>query len=164
MNDISSRTPEGRPNRCPVCRHKLKISPSWPTDDAPCPRCGSLVWFPSKPKAVRAERASSEITLDEYLEQLERGLRLHRAGHIPLPGFAETDPAFETECGRLIGMLTAMTPEERKQPALLIGDRRQRVAQISGVSVEEIHEFLELFRKMQEVRRSFGKRASVTGF
>jgi HptB-dependent secretion and biofilm anti anti-sigma factor len=42
---ISSRTPEGRPNHCPVCGFDLKIEPSDPAGDAPCPRCGHLLWF-----------------------------------------------------------------------------------------------------------------------
>jgi anti-anti-sigma factor len=42
---ISSRTPEGQPNHCPVCGEHLKIEPSDPAGDAPCPRCGHLLWF-----------------------------------------------------------------------------------------------------------------------
>ncbi len=42
---ISSRTPEGRPNLCPVCGSAIKIEPSDPTSDAPCPNCGHLLWF-----------------------------------------------------------------------------------------------------------------------
>lgn len=42
---ISSRTPEGMPNRCPVCGHTFSIEPSQTFGDAPCPACGSLLWF-----------------------------------------------------------------------------------------------------------------------
>ena len=42
---ISSRTPEGRSNHCPVCRSDIKIEPSDPAGDAPCPVCGHLIWF-----------------------------------------------------------------------------------------------------------------------
>jgi anti-sigma B factor antagonist len=42
---ISSRTPEGRPNHCPLCGSDLESEPSDPAGDAPCPRCGHLVWF-----------------------------------------------------------------------------------------------------------------------
>jgi anti-anti-sigma factor len=41
----ASRTPEGWPNHCPVCGADLIIEPSQPTADAPCPRCGHLLWF-----------------------------------------------------------------------------------------------------------------------
>ena len=42
---ISSRTPEGRPNRCLVCGADIVIVPSDPAGDAPCPACGHLIWF-----------------------------------------------------------------------------------------------------------------------
>jgi len=43
--NISSRTPEGVPNRCPICGQSIRIEPSIPSGDAPCPNCGSLLWF-----------------------------------------------------------------------------------------------------------------------
>jgi acyl carrier protein len=45
MNTISSRTPEGAPNHCPVCDSEIRIEPSQPAFDAPCPKCGTLLWF-----------------------------------------------------------------------------------------------------------------------
>ena len=46
---ISSRTPEGEPNRCPVCGKFVRIEPSHPTNDAPCPHCGQLLFFARDP-------------------------------------------------------------------------------------------------------------------
>ena len=45
MMNISSRTPEGSPNRCTVCSKSIQIEPSLPFGDAPCPSCGTLLWF-----------------------------------------------------------------------------------------------------------------------
>jgi acyl carrier protein len=42
---ISSRTPEGSPNLCPVCGAIVRIEPTLQTGDAPCPHCGTLLWF-----------------------------------------------------------------------------------------------------------------------
>jgi hypothetical protein len=42
---ISSRTPEGDPNRCPLCGHDCRLEPSLGTRDGPCPQCGHLLWF-----------------------------------------------------------------------------------------------------------------------
>ena len=42
---VSSRTPEGEPGRCPVCGHAVRVEPSRPPGDAPCPACGALLWF-----------------------------------------------------------------------------------------------------------------------
>ena len=43
--EISSRTPEGEPNRCPVCGKTVRLEPSEPFGDAPCPHCGHLLMF-----------------------------------------------------------------------------------------------------------------------
>jgi uncharacterized paraquat-inducible protein A len=63
---ISSRTPEGVPNRCPVCGSTVRIEPSSPARDAPCPVCGSLLWF-SRSTAIQtrqpAELSSARAAL-----------------------------------------------------------------------------------------------------
>jgi hypothetical protein len=65
--NISSRTPEGSPNRCLVCGHEVWIEPSENAaqrPDAPCPNCGGLLWFeegsvrevglpPAEPNSIR---------------------------------------------------------------------------------------------------------------
>lgn len=43
--NVSSRTPEGLPNQCPVCGKEVRLEPSEPAGDATCPHCGSLLWF-----------------------------------------------------------------------------------------------------------------------
>ena len=45
MPTISSRTPEGLPNKCPLCGASVRMEPSVPAGDAPCPACGGLLWF-----------------------------------------------------------------------------------------------------------------------
>lgn len=52
MEIISSRTPEGQPNSCPVCGRRVVIEPSKPPGEAPCPHCGHLLWFDSIPMTV----------------------------------------------------------------------------------------------------------------
>ena len=41
----ATRTPEGEPNRCPLCGNDIVLVPSHPPGDAPCPHCGQLLWF-----------------------------------------------------------------------------------------------------------------------
>src|SRR5262245_46793385 len=42
---ISSRTPEGQANHCPVCGKAVVMEPSKPFGDAPCRHCGWLRRF-----------------------------------------------------------------------------------------------------------------------
>ena len=45
QTNIASRTPEGEPNRCPICGKQVIVEPSAATRDAPCPNCGHLLWW-----------------------------------------------------------------------------------------------------------------------
>ena len=62
---ISSRTPEGAPGRCPVCGSDVRIDPSLFWGDAPCPQCGSRLWFlaisPGNPPLVYEYEAAELI-------------------------------------------------------------------------------------------------------
>lgn len=42
--NISSRTPEGLPSRCPHCGDETRIEYSVTAGDACCPRCGGPLW------------------------------------------------------------------------------------------------------------------------
>lgn len=72
---ISSRTPEGLPNRCPLCHAIVALEPSRPFGDAPCPSCGALLWF------VELKSGSHLYDREMVASILERMERvLHRAG------------------------------------------------------------------------------------
>lgn len=64
---ISSRTPEGQPNRCPICDGEVRIEPSTPPGDAPCPQCGVLLWFFESPAGYRCYEASVASSIRKQL-------------------------------------------------------------------------------------------------
>jgi hypothetical protein len=65
----SSRTPEGEPNRCPVCGKPVVIDPSRPPGDAPCPHCGHLLWFePPQQNLDEREPGEQESGSREWVE------------------------------------------------------------------------------------------------
>jgi acyl carrier protein len=65
---ISSRTPEGTPNHCPVCNSDIRIEPSPPSGDAPCPKCGTLLWFIDSPSGMRFYKSDSVAPIQESLQ------------------------------------------------------------------------------------------------
>src|SRR5438094_725331 len=74
---VSSRTPEGSPNLCPVCGEAIRIEPSDPPGDAPCPQCGHLLWFTWEESdyAVVVKPVSADLRvrdLNEFLARAER--------------------------------------------------------------------------------------------
>ncbi len=47
-----------------------------------------------------------------------------------------------------------MTPKERRQPAIIDGSRRRRIAGGSGVQVQDVNRLLKQFMEMQRVMKS----------
>lgn len=77
---VSSRTPEGDPQRCPVCGKETRTEPSeTPTRDAPCPHCGQLLWFAAASEETATQPERSPKTYEGTLLKLGR----ERFGAIP---------------------------------------------------------------------------------
>ena len=54
-------------------------------------------------------------------------------------------------------IVLSMTPAERKDPSLLNGSRRARVAKGSGRSISEVNRLLEQFREMQKMMKKMSQ-------
>jgi signal recognition particle subunit SRP54 len=99
--------------------------------------------------AERARRA--DFTLEDFLEQLQQMKKLGPLEEIMkmLPGvpkaaLAESQPDTE-RLRRYEAILQSMTPKERRQPRVIDGSRRRRIAAGSGTSVSEVNRLLKDF-------------------
>ena len=54
-----------------------------------------------------------------------------------------------------------MTLEERRNPELIDGSRRLRIANGSGVTTSEVNALLKQFSEMQKMMKGFGGRCSA---
>ena len=50
-------------------------------------------------------------------------------------------------------IILSMTPEERKDPTLINGSRRSRIAKGSGRSISDVNRLLDQFREMQKMMK-----------
>jgi signal recognition particle subunit SRP54 len=60
----------------------------------------------------------------------------------------------DKEIRRQIAIINSMTPRERRQPGILDGSRRRRIAKGSGVQVQDVNRLLKQFMEMQRVMKS----------
>ena len=74
---VSSRTPEGEPNLCPVCGGLISVEPSTPSGDSPCPCCGVLLWFLRTSDGVRLYEVNRIVQIRERVANI-----LARALHV----------------------------------------------------------------------------------
>jgi signal recognition particle subunit SRP54 len=104
----------------------------------------------------------SEFTLEDYREQLSQ---LRRMGPLEqvlsmLPGAASLKgvdtEAGERELGRAMAIIDSMTVLERRNPSLINGSRRKRIARGSGTSVEDVNRLLRQFVLARKHLKSLG--------
>jgi signal recognition particle subunit SRP54 len=54
-------------------------------------------------------------------------------------------------------MISSMTLEERRQPEVLNGSRRRRIAEGSGVEVRDVNQLIKQFREMKKMMKTMSK-------
>jgi signal recognition particle subunit SRP54 len=127
---------------------------------------------------VDAERATAaaeqmlkgQFTLEDFLEQLHQMQKLGPLQDIlkMLPGVPGgknavkemADAVDEGELRRTEAMILSMTPEERRNPAIISGSRRLRIANGSGMTTSDVNQLLKDFEGARKMMRTMlgGKR------
>ncbi|OIQ74778.1 signal recognition particle protein [mine drainage metagenome] len=112
-----------------------------------------------------------DFDLNDFLTQMQS---LKSMGSISklmgmLPGAANMKAQIanidEKELTRTEAIVQSMTPAERREPKILNGSRRARIAKGSGTSVSEINSLVDRFGKAQKMMRQIqqGKGPSIPG-
>src|SRR5208282_2623415 len=111
-----------------------------------------------------------QFTLEDFLEQLRQMKKLGSLESLVsmLPGGAEMLKGAdlskqEKDFRRMEGIICAMTPQERRAPAILNAKRRIRIAKGSGVQVAEVNNLLNRFGQMQQMMKKMGKFQKMMG-
>jgi signal recognition particle subunit SRP54 len=122
-------------------------------------------------KAAELEKKirKQQFTLDDFLDQMHQ---LRKMG--PLTSLLKMMPGVGSQLGnlkiddrdldRLQAIITSMTPEERRNPSILNGSRRRRIALGSGTNVQAVNQLVKQFGQMQKMMRqlSQGKMPSLS--
>jgi signal recognition particle subunit SRP54 len=105
-----------------------------------------------------------EFTLDDFLTQMRT---IRRMGSITsltsmIPGMGKmlegVDPELpEREMKRVEAIILSMTPQERRNTAILDGSRRRRIARGSGTSVEAVNQLVKQFTEMKKMMQQLTK-------
>lgn len=119
--------------------------------------------------AEQAERmagklaAGEDFTLEDFLEQMQQ---LRQMGSMKkmlgmLPGMGQMREAIENfderEVDRVEAIVRSMTPTERRQPKILNGSRRARIARGSGTTVTDVNQLLERFAGAQKMMKQMAR-------
>src|ERR687888_2440822 len=109
-----------------------------------------------------------EFTLDDFLDQLKQVRKMGPLTSLlrMMPGVGKelgTLQVDDRELDRLEAIILSMTPEERRNPTIIDGSRRRRIAHGSGTSVQAVGQLVKQFGQMKKVMRqlSQGKMPSL---
>lgn len=112
-----------------------------------------------------AERGAKRLmegnfNLEDFLEQLQQIKKLGSLNNIleMIPGMGQisnlvSPEDMEKQLKRTQAIVSSMTIQERRDPKVLNGSRKRRVAKGSGTTVQEVNQLLSQFRQMQKMMK-----------
>jgi signal recognition particle subunit SRP54 len=111
---------------------------------------------------AEAKLRKGQLTLEDFLDQMRQVKRMGPIQNIlgMLPGMpkelknAEID---DREIARVEAIICSMTPAERRDPSLINGSRRLRIARGSGVTTQDVNALLKQFKMVQQMMRGAAK-------
>lgn len=98
----------------------------------------------------------------DFLSQIEQIKKMGNIkdlmGMIPGMGKAIKDIDIDDESFKPIeAIIKSMTPQERENPDLINGSRRQRIAKGSGTTIQEVNNLMKQFEQMRKMMKSMNK-------
>jgi signal recognition particle subunit SRP54 len=120
--------------------------------------------------SMAGKLASGEgFTLEDFVEQLAMVRKLGPIGNLlgMLPGAAQNRELLsqinDKDLDRAAAIVQSMTPAERRNPKILNGSRRARIARGSGVTVGEVSNLVVRFLEGQKMMRQMMNGGGMPG-
>jgi signal recognition particle subunit SRP54 len=116
-----------------------------------------------KAKELQRKIRQQEFTLEDFLEQMKQMKKMGPLEEIlsMLPGAGkmkqlkdlQIDPK---ELVHTEAIIQSMTPEERRNPAIINGSRKKRIAAGSGTRVQDVNRLLRQFEEAKKLMQLLG--------
>ena len=107
--------------------------------------------------AAKVSGGMQNFTLEDFLEQLQAIRRMGPIGNLlgMLPGMGQMKEAIsqidDKDLDRTAAIIRSMTPAERENPKMINGSRRLRIANGSGVRVNDVNTLVDRFFEARKV-------------
>jgi signal recognition particle subunit SRP54 len=118
-------------------------------------------------KAAELEKKMRTATfgLDDFLDQIQQIKKMGPLTQIMemIPGLGRMarnlgpDQLDESQLKRVEAIIYSMTPGERRNPKILDGSRKRRIARGSGTTPHDINQLINQFTQMQALMKQFTK-------
>ncbi|RKS77345.1 signal recognition particle subunit SRP54 [Motilibacter peucedani] len=118
---------------------------------------------------ARKFSTGEDFTLEDFMSQMQQLRKMGSMSKIfgMLPGMGQFREQIENiderELDRTQAMISSMTPAERRDPKILNGSRRSRIARGSGTSVSAVNDLVERFGQAQQMMRTMRSGGAIPG-
>ncbi len=113
-------------------------------------------------KKLELKMARNAFTLDDFLEQLRQVRKIGSMGELlkMIPGLSAKLPRDftvpEAEVSKVEAIICSMTRRERRDPGVLDGSRRKRIARGSGTQVSDVNRLVKQFDETRRMMKQLG--------
>jgi len=109
-------------------------------------------------RKLQKKIAKNQFGFDDFLKQIQQIKKMGNIkdlmGMIPGMGKAMKDVDIDDDAFKGIeSIIYSMTPAERRNPAIINGSRKKRIARGSGSSVTEVNQLLKQFNQMAKMMK-----------
>jgi signal recognition particle subunit SRP54 len=111
-------------------------------------------------KQLEEKLRKAEFTFEDFLEQLQQVQKMGPIGQLVsmVPGMGgiakdAQDAVDRGDLKRTEAIIRSMTRHERREPAVINGSRRRRIAAGSGTSLPEVNRLIKQFTEMQRLMK-----------
>jgi signal recognition particle subunit SRP54 len=119
---------------------------------------------------LEAKLRKADFTLEDMLEQLQQVQKMGPMGQIVsmIPGMGwmakeAQDAVDRGDLRRVEAIIRAMTPTERREPQILTGSRRRRIAAGSGTTLTDVNRLVKQFTEMQRLMKQLAGPGASSG-
>jgi signal recognition particle subunit SRP54 len=109
---------------------------------------------------VGRKLVKGEFNLEDFLEQLQQIKKMGPLAQLleMIPGLGKmtkelTPDVTDKQFRQIEAIINSMTPAERRDPKILNGSRKRRIARGSGMTVMDVNDLLNQFRQMQRLMK-----------
>jgi signal recognition particle subunit SRP54 len=122
-----------------------------------------------KAQAIAQKMRKGEFDLEDLSDQLKQMEKLGGMSSMLglLPGIGKVKKQIDAAnlddriLKRQRAIISSMTPKERRNPKILDGKRKRRIAAGSGTRPEDINKLLKMHRQMADMMKMMGKRGGM---
>jgi signal recognition particle subunit SRP54 len=111
-------------------------------------------------KALEKKLRENQFGFDDYLKQIQEMRKMGPLDQIlsMIPGFGQIKQLQgatidEQDINRIEAIIRSMTKDERRDPTIINGSRRRRIADGSGTSIQDVNRLLKQFEEMRKMMR-----------